>query len=379
MAVISYAYSMKSLEDASLASKIVLVRIDADVPLKTTYPIEVADDYRLRKLLPTLFYLINHRAKIILCGHLGRPMGKVDPSLTMKPIFLHLSALLNKKIIFASNPFSATTSKAIKELSEGDILGLENLRFFKEEEDNSRTFARKLANLAEIYVNDSFGTSHREDSSIVAVTEFLPSYAGLQLERELEMLTNLTRHPARPFIALIGGAKIADKLPVIENLLPRVDRVIVGGRVANTFLASQGVDVKNSVIEPEYISQASKLLKNSRGKIILPVDYCWDREQILDVGVRSTNQTIEYLKYAQTILWSGVFGRVEQAGFDKSSRLIARAIASSAATSVVGGGDTVGYVDKLGLTEKYSFVSTGGSAMLELLGGRALPGIRTLG
>src|SRR3989344_8027682 len=259
---------MKSLEEVALADKKVLVRIDTDVPLTDTDPIEVKDDYRLKKLLPTLFFLMNHRAKIILCGHLGRPLAKNDPALSLKPVFTHLSALTNKKILFATDPFSSQATSAIDGLKEGEMIGLENIRFFKGEEDNSRTFARKLANLAEIYVNEAFGTSHREAASIVAVTEFLPSYAGLQLERELEILTNITRHPARPFIALIGGAKIADKLPVIENLLPRVDRVIVGGRVANTFLASQGVDVKNSVIEPEYISQASKLLKNSRGKII---------------------------------------------------------------------------------------------------------------
>src|SRR3989344_2610630 len=250
---------MKSLEEAAIASKKVLVRVDADVPLTGTSPAEVANDYRLQKLLPTLFFLMNHRAKIILCGHLGRPLAKTDPALSLKPVFTHLSALTNKKILFATDPFSPQATSAIDGLKEGEMIGLENIRFFKGEEDNSRTFARKLANLADIYVNESFGTSHREDSSIVAVTEFLPSYAGLQLERGLEILTNITRHPAHPFVALIGGAKIADKLPVIQNLLSKVDRVIVGGRVANTFLASQGIDVKSSIIESEYINQASKL------------------------------------------------------------------------------------------------------------------------
>lgn len=261
---------------------------------------------------------------------------------------------------------------------EGDILGLENLRFFKGEEDNSRTFARKLASHADLYVNESFGTSHREASSTVAVTEFLPSYAGLQLEREIEVLTNLNRHPAHPFIALIGGAKITDKLPVIENLLPKVDRIIVGGGVANTFLAGQGLETKNSIVEPDYINQANEMFKKSRGKIILPVDYVWENDKILDVGKKSAELSVHYLKTAKTILWSGVFGRVEQTPFDKSSRTIAKAVADSAATSIVGGGDTVGFVDKLGLSPKYSFVSTGGSALLELLSGRALPGIRAL-
>lgn len=371
--------SMKSLEEAALADKKVLVRIDTDVPLTDGDPIEVKDDYRLQKLLPTLFFLMNHRAKIILCGHLGRPPAKVNPSLSMKPVFTHLSALVNKKILFATDPFSTQTTETIGEMADGDIIGLENIRFFRGEEDNSRTFARKLANLAEIYVNEAFGTSHREAASVVAITEFLPSYAGLQLEREMEVLTNLTRHPAHPFIAIVGGAKISDKLPVIRNLLPKVDRVIVGGGVANTFLASQGVDIKNSEVEEGYIDRAGEMFKNSKGKIILPVDYAWSDDMILDIGEKSTLQTIQYIKSAKTILWSGVPGKIEQSPFEKASKAIAKAIADSPATSLVGGGDTVGFIDSLGLTHRYSFVSTGGSALLELLGGRVLPGIRALG
>ncbi|MCR4277773.1 MAG: phosphoglycerate kinase [Candidatus Berkelbacteria bacterium] len=370
---------MKFLEDATLADKKVLVRIDTDVPLTDSNPIEVRDDYRLQKLLPTLFFLMNHRAKIILCGHLGRPLAKADPSLSMKPVFTHLSALANKKILFATDPFSLRTTEAIEKMDDGDIIGLENIRFFRGEEDNSRTFARKLSNLAEIYVNEAFGTSHREAASVVAITEFLPSYAGLQLEQEINVSTSLTRHPAHPFIAIVGGAKISDKLPVIRNLLPKVDRIIVGGGVANTFLASQGVDMKNSKVEEDYIDRAGEILKNSKGKIILPVDYVWESDKILDIGEEATHQMIHYIKSAKTILWSGVPGKIEQPPFDKSSKAIAKAIANSPATSIVGGGDTVGFVNSLGLVHKYSFVSTGGSALLELLGGRVLPGIRALG
>ncbi|MEK7171124.1 MAG: phosphoglycerate kinase [Patescibacteria group bacterium] len=370
---------MKSLEDAALASKKVIVRIDADIPLTGGQPLEVANDFRLRRLLPTIFYLINHRAKVILCGHLGRPLAKTDPDSSLKPVITHLSALINKKILFATDPFSTTTAKTIETMADGDIIALENIRFFRGEEDNSRTFARKLANLAEVYVNEAFGTSHREAASVVAITEFLPSYAGLQFEREMEVLANLTRHPAHPFIAIIGGAKISDKLPVIRNLLPKVDRIIVGGGVANTFLASTGVDVRKSLVEFDYIDQAKQILKQSQGKIILPVDYVWKDDMILDVGEKSTSQAIQYLKSAKTIMWSGVPGKIEQPPFDKASKKIAKAIADSPATSIVGGGDTVGLIDGLGLTHKYSFVSTGGSAMLELLGGRVLPGIRALG
>jgi len=369
---------MKSLEEVALADKKVLVRIDTDVPLTDTDPIEVKDDYRLKKLLPTLFFLMNHRAKIILCGHLGRPMGKVDPKLSLKPVFTHLSALINKKILFASEPFSETTQRTINKLKEGEILALENIRFFKGEEDNSRTFARRLAALAEVYVNEAFGSLH-EAASTVAITEFLPAYAGLQLEREIEVLTQLVGHPAHPFVAVIGGAKVSDKLPAIANLLPKTDRVIVGGQIANTFLASTGADVKDSEFDKDYLGEASRLLHQARGKIILPVDYVWGGDMILDIGEKSVLQTIQYIKSAKTILWSGVPGKIEQLPFDKASRAIAKAIAASPATSIVGGGDTVGFIDGLGLAHKYSFVSTGGSALLELLGGRVLPGIRALG
>lgn len=369
---------MKTLEDASLASKRVLVRIDADVPLSGNHPVEVVNDFRLQKLLPTIFFLINHRAKIILCGHLGRPMAKVDPALSLKPVFLHLSALVNRKILFVSDPFSPSADKLIAGLDDAEIVGLENLRFFKGEEDNSRSFARRLANLADIYVNESFGTSHREAASIAAITEFLPSYAGLQLEREVEVLRNLTTHPAHPFIAIIGGAKVSDKLPVIRKLLPLVDRVLVGGGVANTFLATEGFDVKESKIETEYLSQAKTILKLGKGKIVLPTDYIWYDDKILDIGPRSTAQFLSHIKGAKMILWSGVPGKIEQKGFETSSKLLAKAIATSGATSIAGGGDTVGFIDGLGLVKEFSFVSTGGSAMLELLGGRTLPGIRCL-
>jgi len=368
---------MKVLEDAALASQRVLVRIDADVPLSSTNPAEVLDDYRLQRLLPTIFYLQNHRAKIVLCGHLGRPKGQVDPALSLKPVFLHLSALVNKRILFAPDPFTASVAKTIETLAEGDIIGLENLRFFKGEEDNSRTFARKLASLADIYVDEAFGSPH-EAASTVAITEFLPSFAGLQLEREVETLTALTKHPAHPFVVVVGGAKVADKLPAISQLLPLVDRVLVGGRVANTFLVSQGTDVKRSELDQNLVDQAGSMFKRAKGKIILPTDFLWGDEQILDIGRDSTRSFLSYLKGAKTVLWSGVPGKVEEPKFAQSSKIIAKAIADSAATTIVGGGDTVGFIDQLGLTNRYSFVSTGGSAMLELLGGRVLPGIRAL-
>jgi len=368
---------MKSLEDGAWAGKRVLVRIDADVPLGDSKPIEVRDDYRLQELLPTLFYLLNHRAQIILCGHLGRPAGQIVPSLSLKPVFLHLSALVNQKITFVPDPFSVAGAKAIKQLDDREIIGLENIRFFKGEGDNSRTFARKLAGLADVFVNEAFGSGH-ESASTVAITEFLPSFAGLQFEREVEVLSSLTKHPARPFIAIIGGAKATDKLPVISGLLETVDRVLVGGRVANNFLASQSVDIKDSVVEPAMVTLAGQLFKQAKGKIILPTDFVWHEQQIYDLGQQTTATMLDYIRTAKTVLWSGVPGKVELPAFAKASQAIARAIAELPATTIVGGGDTVGFIQGLGLTEKYSFVSTGGSAMLELLSGHTLPSIKAL-
>lgn len=367
---------MKSLEDASVIGKRVLVRIDGDVPLSPGQHPKVTNDYRLQKMLPTIFYLMNHKAKIILCAHAGRPGGKVVSELSLKPVYTHLSALIGKKILFAPS-LSTEAVNVSNKLEEGEILGIENLRFDKGEENNSRTFARKLANLADLYVNDSFAT-HHEAASINAVTEFLPSYAGMQLEREVETLTNLMKHPAKPFVAIIGGAKVDDKLPVIAKLLHSVDRVLLGGRPANTFLAAQGMDVKKSIVYPEYFDQAKAIFKRAKGRVILPVDFAWEDGMILDIGPKSTRLYLSYIKTAKTVLWSGPIGKFEDKKYARSSELIARQIASSAATSVAGGGNTLEMLDSFKLREKFSFVSTGGGAMLELLGGQTLPGVKAL-
>lgn len=368
---------MKGMEDGNFTEHRVLVRVDLDVPLTEGSSPDVLDDYRLRSLLPTINYLINRMAKVILIGHLGRPDGKQEKNLSLKPVYLRLSALLNRPIKFSPQLFSESTKKAVADLEGGEILGLENLRFDRGEDNNSRTFAAKLARYGEVYVNEAFACYH-ETASIVAITEFLPHFAGLHLEQEFKILSGLIRHPARPFIAIISGAKASDKLPTIEGLLPNVDRVLVGGRVANNFLAASGVDVKNSKIETSLIEKSRDLLKKAKGKIILPEDYLWDGDEILDVGPKTVRNYERYLKNAKTIIWSGPLGKIEDPRFEKSSKRLAEFVVNTKATTIVGGGNTIEMLDMFKLTDKFSFISTGGGASLELLSGSTLPGIKAL-
>lgn len=369
---------MLRLEDAPIFGKKVLVRIDADVPLTEGAGPVVASDYRLQKMLPTICYLLNRKARIILMAHLGRPNAVVDSRLSLKPIYLHLAALLNRKVYFAPNPISAETREKSEKLDEGEIMGLENLRFYKGEEDNSRTFARKLASLAEVYVNDSFATAHRKAASNVAITEFLPSYAGLQLEREVEVLSSLTTHPSRPFIAIIGGAKIDNKLPVIEELLHKVDRVLVGGGVANAFLAATGVDIKKSIVSPAELRAAEKVYRRAKGKIVLPVDYLWGEDKILDIGPQSIDVFAKYLKTARTIFWAGPLGKFEDPKFQNSSKILSQAATQTLATTIAGGGNTLDMLENFGYLDKFSYVSIGGGASLRFLGSGDLPGLKAL-
>jgi len=371
---------MKFLEEASLSGKRVLVRVVADVPLEESGGItRVADDYRLRLILPTLHYLLDYGARIVLVSHLGRPNGRVDKSLTLRPVWLHLSALLKRPIQFAPTITSDATAIAATELTDGQILALENLRFEPGEDKNTRTLAAQLARCGDIYVNDAFGVSHREVASLVAITELLPSYAGLLLEREVKMLSGLMQHPMRPYVAVVGGAKISDKLPAIKQLLRRADRILVGGGVANTFMAASGFPVKKSLIDKESLEEARQLLKTGHSRIVLPDDSIWSKEAMVDIGPATQKKFTQYLKGAHTVFWSGPLGKIEEKGCQSGSEQIARAILAGGATSIVGGGDTVAFVDSLGLSNQFSFVSTGGGATLAYLGGQVLPGLKALG
>jgi 3-phosphoglycerate kinase len=369
---------MKSLEDVTLNDRKVIVRVGIDVPMSEGKNPKILDDTRLKAILPTLHYLLNRNAKVILVGHLGRPHGEKTTELSLRPVYLRLSALLKKPIKFAPNHFSEATKKAVDSLVEGEILGLENIRFDKGEENNSRTFARKLANYGDLYVNDAFSASHREAASIEAITEFLPSYPGLLLEREVEVLRNLLRHPARPFVAIIGGAKVSDKLPTISQLLHKADKILLAGGVANTFLAANGMDVKKSLIDTELIEKSKQLLKRGRGKIVLPTDYVWGDDKILDIGDHTIQLFLSQIKRAHTVFWNGSLGKNEDEEFRHGSDVIAMALADSAATTVVGGGNTIEVLSELHLLNKVSFVTTAGGAALEMLAGKTLPGIKAL-
>lgn len=374
-----YTETMKFLEEAPIGGKRVLVRVVADVPLKKKGDATVvADDYRLRLLLPTLHYLLDYGAKVILVSHLGRPNGSVDRDLSLRPVWAHLAGLLKHPIQFAPTITSEVTRSAANTLAAGEILALENVRFDPGEEKNTRTFASILARYADIYVDDAFAVAHHPAASNVAITELLPSYAGLLFEREVKMLSSLMHRPAKPYVAVIGGAKISDKLPAIKQLLHRADWVLVGGGVANTFLAASGVDVKKSLVDQESLATARKLLTVAKGKIVLPDDCIWSKDAMVDLGPTSRKNFARYLDRAQTIFWSGPVGRVEEPESRAGTQAIAKAITDSGATSIVGGGDTVGFVESVGLTNKFSFVSTGGGAALDYLGGQVLPAIKAL-
>jgi len=366
---------MKELEDAPINGQRVIVRLSLDVPMGEGG--EILDDQRLRDSLPTLNYLINRFAKVIIIGHLGRPKGS-DQKYSLKPVYLHLSALLKKPIHFAPNHFSVATKTAVEKLSEGQILGIENLRFDPGEEANSRTFAKKLASYGDIFVNDAFSVAHRQAASTVAITEFMSSYPGLRFEQELKTLGQLLKNPSHPFVVIVGGVKVADKLPAIAQLAKRADKILLGGAVASTFLVAKGVDVKKSLIDEQYIEKAKDILKRFREKILLPSDYRWADEMILDIGPETTKLYEKYLKTAHTIFWNGSLGKTENTEFSQSSDAIAKLIADIPATTIVAGGNTNEVISKLKLTNQISFVSSGGGAALELLSGNRLPAIEAL-
>lgn len=368
---------MLSLESACVKGKKVLLRVDANVPLSEDSSGKIADDFRLRSIVPTINYLLGKEAKVIVLSRLGRPKGKVVPELSLGPIYQHLSALLGKKIIFWPEPPRELSSKA-KLLKKGEVAGLENLRFYPEEEGGDKKFAADLAALAEIYVNESFSEAHRSSASLVEITELLPSYAGLLLDKEYRVLRTLLTHPARPFVAVIGGAKIADKLPAIKHLLDNVDQLLLGGGVANTFLAAQGEDVGSSLVDGEFTKEARKLIKRGRGKIILPIDSVKEDGAILDIGAETVQKYLKYIEKAKTVFWNGNLGMTEKKAFQQGSAVIARALADSPATSIIGGGNTIEFVNSLGLSKQMSFVSTGGSASLKLLAGEKLPALEAL-
>ena len=388
----------KTVRDLDVRNKKVLVRVDYNVPMDDNGVI--TDDTRIQASLPTVRYLLEQEAAVILMAHLGRPKGEPNPKYSLLPVAQHLSRLLNQPVQFAEDCVGPAAEEAAGNLESGQVLVLENLRFHKAEEANDDEFAEKLASLADCYVNDGFGVSHRAHASVDGVTLYLPSAAGLLLEKEIAFLGKAVATPKRPFAAIIGGAKVSDKIGVIENLLDKVDTLLIGGGMANTFLAAEGFCMGASLVEKDKIELAAKLIKKAEArkvKMLLPIDVveadsfseaaqhrnvdinAIDPDWLaLDIGVRSRELFAAALADAKTIVWNGPMGVFEMDAFCGGTEAVAEAVAASDALSIVGGGDSVAAIEKLGLTDKISHISTGGGASLEYLEGKILPGIAAL-
>lgn len=388
----------KTVRDLDVASKKVLVRVDFNVPLNDKG--EITDDTRITASLPTIQYLLEQKAAVILMAHLGRPKGQVKPELSLAPVAKHLGKLLGKKILFAPDCVGEAAQAAASKLKPGHILLLENLRFHKEEEKNDMEFAEKLASLADLYVNDGFGVSHRAHASVEGVTHFLPAAAGFLLEKEIQYVGQAVTNPLHPFVAIIGGAKVSDKIGVISNLLDKVDTLLIGGGMANTFLAAQGYKMGKSLVEEDKLDLAKELLakaKKNKVNMLLPTDlvmaaaFAPDAEHVtekvknlnqaymaLDIGAETSKAYAEALADAKMIVWNGPMGVFEMDAFCKGTEAVAKAVAKSRATSIVGGGDSVAAIEKLGLAKRITHISTGGGASLEYLEGKVLPGVAAL-
>jgi phosphoglycerate kinase len=389
-----------TIRDFDAAGKRVFVRVDFNVPLADG---KVTDDSRIRAALPTIVTLLNEGARVILASHLGRPDGKVQDGLRLRPVGQRLSQLLRRNVPVTGDALGIGTEDAVKRMRPGEAILLENLRFHAEEEKNDPDFAKALASYADVYVNDAFGTAHRAHASTVGIAQYLPAYAGLLMERELTMLSKLLENPERPFAAILGGAKVSDKIQVIDHLLTKVDILVLGGGMANTFLLAQGKSVGKSLAEHDRVDDARRILEaaEKRGvKVVLPTDVVIAKEvtrgteyktvgtekfpaswHIVDLGEKSRAAIEESLADARTVLWNGPLGVFEIPSFAHGTNAIARYLAGRAeqgVTVVVGGGDSVAAIEQQGLTSKFSHISTGGGASLEFLEGRELPGVAVL-
>ncbi len=388
-----------TVRDIDVRGKRVLVRVDFNVPLDEKTG-AILDDSRIRAALPTIRYLMEQGARIILASHLGRPDGKVVDSMRMTPVAARLSELLGKKVAVTRDCIGPEAEQAVKALADGGVLLLENLRFHVEEEKNDPAFAAALARLAEVYVDDAFGTAHRAHASITGATKHLPAVAGLLMEKELDVLGGLLEKPERPFAALLGGAKIGDKVGLLQNIMGRVDKVLIGGGMAATFLKAKDLEIGKSLFEADRVELAGNLMKQAaerKVKLVLPLDVvvaaelkadakaqvvAADRvpadQRIADIGSQTVRLFNEELKTCRTVFWNGPMGVYEVPQFAAGTRALAETLAGLKANTVVGGGSTADVVDDLGLTDKMTFVSTGGGASLALLGGEKLPGVEAL-
>ncbi len=385
----------KTVKDIPVKGKRVLVRVDFNVPLADG---EVADDTRIRAALPTIQYLLDQGAAVILMSHLGRPKGQFREELRMDPVARRLSQLIGREVIKVDDCVGTEVDSAAAALGSGQILLLENLRFHPEEGDNDPAFAQQLASLADIYVNDAFGTAHRAHASTSGVAQYLPAVAGLLMERELDFLGKALTTPERPFVAILGGAKISDKIGVVRNLLGKVDLLLIGGAMANTFLKAQGYEIGQSLVEDESLPMARQILEQPGDKLVLPVDaivaddFSAEAEaktvnignvppgwRILDIGPKSLSLFKGKLASAKTVVWNGPMGVFEFPRFAVGTIALGEALAEAQATTIVGGGDSIAALKQASLIDKMSHVSTGGGASLEFMEGKTLPGVAALG
>ena len=389
----------KTVKDVDVRSKRVLVRVDYNVPLDANG--NVSDDKRITASLPTINYLLEQGARIILCSHLGRPKGEVKKEFSLAPVAKRLKELLpNVNIYFASDCIGEEAQQKAAALKDGEILLLENLRFHKEEEKNDPEFAKKLASLAEIYVSDAFGTVHRAHASTAGVAAYLPAVAGFLIGKELSIMGGALENPERPFVAILGGAKVADKIGVITNLLNKCDTLLIGGGMAYTFFKAMGYEIGDSLLDAESIDLAKQLMENAKQKgvkLLLPVDtvvakaFAADAEHMtvaanaipagwqgLDIGEKTRELFAAEIKNAKTVIWNGPMGVFEFPAFAKGTEAVAKACAECGGTTIIGGGDSASAVKKLGYADKMTHISTGGGASLEFLEGKVLPGVAAL-
>jgi 3-phosphoglycerate kinase len=390
--------SKKSIRDVYIKDKKVLMRVDFNVPLDDKGGI--ADDSRIRAVLPTIKYILEKRARLIIMSHLGRPNGKTREELRMTPVGRRLEEMLYRPVKKLDSCIGPEVRKAVREMSPGEVILLENLRFHKEETENDQEFARQLSMLGDLFVNDAFGTCHRSHASTEGVTRYLPSVAGLLVEKEIEYFEKINSSPERPFVLVLGGAKVYDKMPVLENMLPKVNKILIGGGMAYTFLRQTGVNIGSSLYEKDVADVAGAVLEKATTagvELVLPVDHIIcdnidSAENIkttenahieegflgADIGPNTIGLFREKLHDAKTIVWNGPMGVFEKDQFSRGTREIAEAIAESSAVSVVGGGDSAAAAMKYGIQDRISHISTGGGASLEYLEGKVLPGIAAL-
>lgn len=390
----------RTIEDLQLEGKRALVRCDFNVPMDENG--NITDDRRITSALPTINYLLDHGAKVILMSHLGRPKGQPNPKYSLEPVAKRLSELLGKEVVFADDEkvVSENVKKIVENMKPGDVVLLQNTRYRSEEEKNGEEFAKELASLGDLYVNDAFGTSHRAHASNVGVSSFLPSSVGFLVKKEIEVMGKALENPERPFVAILGGAKVSDKIGVIENLIEKVDTILIGGGMAYTFLKAKGYNVGKSLLEEDKIDLAKSLMEKAKKKnvkLLLPIDTVVAKEfkndteyktvnvdsipedmMGLDIGEKTVKLFSEEIKNAKTVVWNGPMGVFEMENFKVGTDEIARAMAETSAVTIVGGGDSASAVEKAGFEDKMTHISTGGGASLEFLEGKVLPGIAAI-